>query len=178
MPTTDHPAAIDMAHVALLFGAILSHKPETVLELGIGTGYATWAIIGALKQNGAGRLVCVDNWIDSLGKEPPLVAEIRKAGAEVIVDTEEHYVRNCASDRFDFLLSDADHFHTGSWVGETLRIVRDGGFIFFHDTNNPQYPSVQSVVAQVAHLPHYHFKRSSRPEERCERGWLWVVNRK
>ncbi|MGA3066020.1 MAG: class I SAM-dependent methyltransferase [Tepidisphaeraceae bacterium] len=178
IPSTDHPGAIDAAHVTLLLGAIMSLKPERVLELGVGSGYATWAIIGALQHNGRGKLVCVDNWFDTEGKEPPFAADIRGAGAEIIVDSEEHFVRNCPTDSFDLLLSDADHFHSGSWLGEHLRIVRDGGFLFFHDTNNPQFPSVQSVVAQISRLPHYHFTKSSRPDERCQRGWLWVVNRK
>jgi hypothetical protein len=27
-------------------------------------------------------------------------------------------------------------------------------------------------------LPHFHFTESSRPDERCERGWLFVINKK
>ena len=103
---------------------------------------------------------------------------IRGAGAEIVVSDEETFVRACPADTFDVLVSDADHRRSGTWLAEHLRIVRDGGFLFFHDTNNPQWPTLIDLQERVKHLSHYHFVQKSRGDERCERGWLWVVNRK
>jgi predicted O-methyltransferase YrrM len=174
----NHPGAIDLNHNLLLMGAVMSKKPETVLELGIGTGLASWSILTALKYNERGRLVCVDNWHDSGGIEPGHVAPIRQAGAEIVVSDEESFVKSCPSDSFDLLVSDADHTRSGLWLEEHLRIVKDNGFLFFHDTNNPAWPTLHSIPGRVSHLPHHHFTENSRADERCQRGWLWVINRK
>ena len=50
----NHPAAIDLCHNVLLLGAVMSKKPEAVLELGIGTGLVSWTILTAMKYNDAG----------------------------------------------------------------------------------------------------------------------------
>jgi hypothetical protein len=82
---------------------------------------------------------------------------------------------------YDFLISDADHIRSGTWLDQHLRIVEAGGFLFFHDTNQPRtFPSLASIEGQVRErgLPYFHFKESSRPDERCQRGWLFVINQK
>ncbi len=171
------PASLDLAHTVFLAGCVLSKKPERVLELGIGPGYCSWALVRALAYNRKGRLTCVDSWCDWHGREPEHIAALRRAGVEVVVRTEEEFVRSCPAECFDVLVSDADHGRSEQWLDEQLRIVKPGGFLFFHDTNNPEFPNLAVIVARVARLPHYHFTESSRPDEACARGFLFVIKR-
>ena len=173
--------AIDAAHNLFLVGAVASRKPENVLELGIGSGLVTNSLLHALRFNRKGRLTSVDNWCDWNGVEPGFVAPLREAGVNVVVAGEEEFVRSAPTDAYDFLVSDADHFRSAGWLDQHLRIVRHDGFLFFHDTNQPRvFPGLATIVGQIEHrcLPHFHFKESSRPDERCQRGWLYVINKK
>ena len=98
-----------------------------------------------------------------------------------VTASEEAFVRSCPADAYDFLVSDADHFRSGGWLDQHLRIVQHDGFLFFHDTNQPQqFPSLGAIEPQVKErgLPYFHFKESSRGDERCQRGWLFVINQK
>lgn len=174
--------ALDRCHNLFLFSAILSKKPENILELGIGTGYVTQSLIHALRYNKKGKLTCVDNWFNRGGQEPDGIDKVRAAGAEVIAPvTEEEFVRNCPSDMYDFLISDADAFLSGLWVDEYLRITKQNGFMFFHNTNLREiYPNLQLIEKRVKELGllSYHFTENSRPDERCNRGWLFAINNK
>lgn len=171
---SSHPFSIDTAHAVLLAGVIMSHKPSRVLEIGIGPGCATEAILAALDWNGCGELVAVDNFIDTGGSEPPLVGELKKRGVTVVVSSEAAFCKSCESQYCDVLVSDADHQHAQDFVTDHLRMVRPGGWLFYHDTANPSYPNLAGIVKSVAHLRHTHFARSSRPDENCGRGWLMV----
>ena len=174
--------ALDRCHNLFLFSAILSKKPENILELGIGSGYVTQSLIHALRYNKKGKLTCVDNWFNRGGQEPDGIDNVRAAGAEVIAPvTEEEFVRNCPSDMYDFLISDADAFLSGLWVDEHLRITKQNGFMFFHNTNLREiYPNLQLIEKRVKELGllSYHFTENSRPDERCNRGWLFAINNK
>ncbi len=172
--------AIDEAHSILLSGFLVSAKPHNVLELGIGTAYSTNVIISSLAYNKRGKLTCVDNWFDHGGKAPDWIdVLVSKGGVTVITSEEEAFVRSCPSDEYDFLLSDADHY--GTWFDEHCRIVKDGGIMFFHDTNESAiYPSLYLIEGQAREkgMAHIHFKENSRVQERCNRGFLMVVNKK
>jgi predicted O-methyltransferase YrrM len=178
----ENPVAIDVAHNLFLIGALVARKPERVLELGIGSAYVTRSLLAGLRYNRRGTLTAVDNFLDWKGVEPPYVADLRAAGAEVIAPmTEKEFVFAAPTDAYDFLVSDADHSRSGTWVDEHLRIVRDDGFMFFHDTNHEtKYKSLRLIEKRIRELglPYYHFTRNSRPDERCDRGWLFAINRK
>lgn len=174
--------AIDRSHNLFIMGALLSQKPDDVLELGIGTGYLTVSLVHGLRYNGKGKLTCVDNWGDARGGDMADVAEnLRMAGVNVMAPMEERtFLVNSPDNAYDFLISDADHVNSGTWVDEHLRVVRPGGFLFFHDTNNlADYPNMALITQRVRDLGlhHYHFTKSSRPDEQCERGLLFVVKR-
>ena len=173
--------AIDLAHNVFLIGAVLARKPDRVLELGVGSGYVTNSLLCALRFNRKGKLTSVDNWFDWNGVEPKFVAPLRAAGVNVVVSGEEEFVRAAPDGAYDLLVSDADHFKSGGWLDQHLRIVQHDGFLFFHDTNQPRmFPGLATIEGQIQErgLPHFHFKESSRPEERCQRGWLFVINKK
>jgi predicted O-methyltransferase YrrM len=173
----DDPVAVDQAHVALLFGVACSLKPKRVLELGIGAGYTTEAILQALEYNESGRLTCVDNWIDWNGQEPSIANRLREKGVEIVLSDEETYLLKCESQVYDLLVSDADHRNSHRWVDQHLRVVRDGGFLFFHDTSNSEFTNLAEIVKYVQEkgLWYYEFKESTRSTERCHRGWLMVL---
>lgn len=175
----NHFVAMDLCHTFFIFGSALAKKPQKCLELGVGTGSVTLALINALAYNGRGSLTCVDNWADWLGVRPPFAANLEKVpGVRVVDSSERDFVYNCPSGEYDFLVSDADH--EGDWFGEHLRIARDGGFLFFHDTNNPDCPAMKKVLEGVRErgLVHYHFVEGTRPDERCGRGLLFVAKTK
>ena len=174
-PPPPHPFSVDLAHCAFVSGCVLSKKPDRVLELGIGPGYLSRALLDALAYNRKGALTCVDGFFDTHGIEPAHVEPLRRAGAEVVVSTEEAFVKACPSESFDMLVSDADHGRSQEWLDDHLRIVKPGGFLFFHDTNNAMFPNLGAIVEQVARLPHHHFTANSRPDESCERGLLFVM---
>jgi hypothetical protein len=136
----------------------------------------------ALRYNGAGTLTAVDNWADHGGTEPPMAAEFRAAGVNIVAPvSEERFVRSAADDAYDLLVSDADHRRSGTWIDEHLRIVRHDGFMFFHDTNHPDSYKLLGLVEKRIRqlgLPYFHFTESSRPDERCEWGWLFAINKK
>src|SRR5688572_13254508 len=108
--------ALDLAHNLFLIGAVLSRKPRNVLELGIGSGYVTNSLIHALRFNRQGHLTSVDNWFDWRGAEPAGVANLRAAGVTVVQSGEEEFVRAAPADAYDLLVSDADHFRSGTWL--------------------------------------------------------------
>ena len=175
----DQWMAVDPAHCIFLFGTVLARKPHDVLDLGIGTcGYTSRLILQALKYNQRGRLTCVDNWLGFGGSEQEVARVLRSLGAEVVRQAEEDYVKGCPDDSFDLLVSDADHDRSHLWVKDHMRITRHDGFMFFHDTNNRLFPNLHAIESEIKHLPYFHFKESTRPDEECERGWLFAVNKK
>jgi glycosyltransferase involved in cell wall biosynthesis len=173
--------AVDRCHNLFLIGALLSKKPESVLELGIGTGYITLSVIHALRYNQKGRLTCVDDWSEWGGAEPDGIDAYRSAGAEIVAPvSEREFVINCPSDSYDFLISDADTFLSGLWVDEHVRITNNNGFMFFHNTNRKaEYRNLQLIAERIKELGlfYYHFTESSRADEHCGRDWLFVINR-
>lgn len=174
-PPTEN-VSVDLAHATILAGVVASTKPDLVLELGYGGGYTTNAILQALRWNTRGRLIIVDNWFDWNGIEPPGIAGV--TDAEVVVCDEEQYVRNCESQKFDILVSDADHSHSHKWVEHHFRIVKQGGILFFHDVTNDGFVNLRAIVEFVRDrgYPHFLFNKSSRSDENCHRGWLMVAN--
>ena len=182
--TFDHSSLspIDRCHNLFLIGAVLSKKPENVLELGIGTGYVTASLIHALRYNGKGKLTCVDNWFDWGGKEPAGIERFRSAGVRVVAPvSEEDFVKKCPPDTHDFLISDADPFLSGLWIDEHLRITTDKGFMFFRNTNrSDDLPNLALIEKRFKELGlfYYHFTEQSRSDENCQSGWLFAINDK
>jgi glycosyltransferase involved in cell wall biosynthesis len=182
--TFDHSglSPIDRCHNLFLIGAVLSKKPENVLELGIGTGYVTASLIHALHYNGKGKLTCVDNWFDWSGKEPAGVERFRSAGVRVVAPvSEKDFLKKCPPDTYDFLISDADPFLSGLWIDEHLRIATDKGFMFFRNTNrSDDMPNLALIEKRLKDLGlfYYHFTEQSRSDEHCQSGWLFAINDK
>lgn len=179
----DHsdPVAMDCAHSLFIVGSVLARKPRQILELGVGSGYLTKSLLQALRYNMRGSLTTVDNWHDTGGTEPFLAKELGRAGFRVTCSGEEEFVHRAPTDYYDFLISDADHFNSQKWLNQHLRIVKRDGFLFFHDTNQPEtFPGLATLTGKIRRLglPHFHFTENSRQDERCHRGLLFVINKK
>lgn len=180
-PTIGEVRTLDVPHNLFLIGSLLSRKPRNILEMGMGTGYLTWSIIQAIQYNGVGQLTSVDNWCDWGGAEPLGIDRIKAAGVNVVAPIDEReFLRTCPDNAYDFVISDADHRRSHQWTDEYLRITSHDGFLYFHDTNSPMFRNLYAIVEtiQKLNLPHYHFTQNTRPDERCDRGFLFVINKK
>ncbi len=114
----ENGTAIDLPHAALLAGIIASCKPDTVAEIGIGSGYCTRIILQCLGYNQKGALTCVDNFLDSsMGMCGSLSYEdaCLLVGADRVVrSSDRQFV--LSDQKFDIIVSDADHQHSHEWA--------------------------------------------------------------
>lgn len=167
---------VDLVHNCLIFGAVLSSKPTNALELGIGRGYATRAILYALKYNQIGKLTSVDNWHDWKGEEPGHIDELRDLGVNVVAPIDEgEFVRSQSANSYDFLLSDSSHRHAGEWAEDVFRIMKPDSIMFFHDVKCPS-PKIYVELSKERKLSHFIFSKSSLANESCKDGLLMVIN--
>jgi predicted O-methyltransferase YrrM len=169
---------IDDCHIDLIYGLAVSQKPNSILELGWGSGRSAKAIIKAIKYNGNyPRYTIVDNWMDFNGKIPKEAAEIHEREALIITSEEESFIRGCKFS-YDFILSDADHCWSHLWFEQTFdNVLRSGGIMVCHDImNRDGYPRLYDIVVNCQNrgIRHAIFDKNSRNDERCERGLLVI----
>lgn len=172
--------AIDLAHNVVLLGALLSKKPENILEVGVGSGYATKTLISGIKYNKVGELTCVDNFHDWGGDEQPFAKELREEGITFIESSEERFVTMCDDNTYDFILSDADHRLCGLLINEYLRIAKHNAFIFIHDTKLAGHNNMALIHDRLEELnmPNYTFCKATRRDEDCDVGFTFIINKK
>jgi predicted O-methyltransferase YrrM len=167
---------IDSNHVELIYGLILSAKPKTILEFGLGRAVATDRILTAILYNGIPvRYTVVDNWKDFGGKIPD---EARNYAIRVNLVTEDEgrYIAE-TSERFDFILCDGDHFNSEKYFDYVYdRLLNSPGILIYHDVVGAEFPNLHEIPRKAAalSLSHFIFATSTRPDEHCERGLLVV----
>lgn len=169
---------MDMAHATLIAATVWSMRPARVLELGIGTGYLTKALLLALRSNGGGALISVDNWFDWDGRRPEHITELEELGAQIVESSEEAFVGSYNGELFNVIISDADHYSSDRWFEQTLALMAPGGVAFFHDTQQPSiFPGLATLPQRAVelNLACRHFTASSE-DDRCHRGLLMVLN--
>ena len=170
--------AIDLVHDVLISGVILARKPKRVLELGVGSGFLSGMIIKALDVNGEGSLTCVDNLHDWKGAKPLQIQKLEKHERVTVVLKDEYaFLKECPAGRYDLIISDGDHAHSFFFLKELFNAAQKGAILFFHDTNNSMFPHLRRIekIVKASGLSCYHFKEKSLPEERTDRGLLFVV---
>jgi predicted O-methyltransferase YrrM len=167
---------IDPTHISFIYGCMIARKPYNILELGVGTGLTTQALIKARNFNGRGIITCVDNWSGYGGTPPDYVKELSK---DVIIITaeEEDFVENSQQGVYDFLVFDADHFATEKRIARIFSMAKINAFLFFHDVTS-SFTNLSYIIDWVKDrkYPYYVFNECSRPDEECSRGLLFVMN--
>jgi len=168
---------MDRCHFDLIYGLLVSHKPRSVLELGMGSGAGTNLILAAFDYNNIPNvhLTCVDNWLDWDYQKPKEVKQYEDCGVEVITSTEYDFVTTCDS-TYDFIISDTDHFRAEQWFDKTLSLLNPGGLLIYHDVTNPEIPNLARILQETREqgLIHLLLNKSTRLDEHCERGLLVI----
>jgi predicted O-methyltransferase YrrM len=176
-PAADQIVAVDHAHAALLFALVMAQKPRRLLEIGIGSGKSADAILEALAFNGGGHsYTLVDNWYDFGGAMPEAVRRKYEGRIRLVSADEADFIAGCR-ERFDFIFSDGDHHHAQERFERVYgELLNDGGILAYHDVANPKFPNLGRITEACTRrgIQHRLFARSSRPDERCERGLLVI----
>lgn len=130
-------------YVLTLYEFALEMKCKKVLTLGVQNGQSDRAILLALAKNGFGELVSVDHKNRSTILDESFI-DYKKHWIFIQGDTTKQEtidaVRNTLDEgeKFDLLLIDANHDY--EFVKKDFEnyspMVRSGGVIFFHDTEN------------------------------------------
>jgi predicted O-methyltransferase YrrM len=172
---TNPIVAMDENHIQLIGSLIKCSKPQSVLEIGIGTGLVTKTILESFEYNQIKpNLTCVDNFYDWSGNAPAGF-ETYENVINFISSDERNFIYNCKQ-KYDFIVSDADHHHTNEWVEQTLGILNTNGILIYHDVTNGSFPNLYSIIEYVKrnNINYILFDKSSRIEERCDRGLLVI----
>jgi len=175
-----HGAAVDLNHGILMLGALMSAKPINILEIGIGTAFCSELLLQGIKYNQIGKLTCVDNLHDLNGNLPiDTLNYLKDKQVSIAVQSEKDFVFSRQENEFDFLVSDGDHNHAHEWTDQIFKIMKPDSFMFFHDVMEKGYSLIEyKNQAEKLGKPYYLFNISSRAEEKCERGWLMIINKK
>jgi len=148
------------------------YRPQVVVEVGSYAGGTAVCWATALKENGSGRLVCVDNDTYSQGTYPTVTRrnlertglsasryELRSGDSKVLIPQ----LAGELTGAVDAYLVDADHSYAGALADmqNGLPMVKSGGFMLVHDVDrnfryleqtrehpHPVYEAVMDVVSQ------------------------------
>ncbi len=78
-------------------------------------------------------------------------------------------------------MSDADHPNTHHWFEFVYaNLLNDDGIIVYHDADPINYPNIYGIYEKCVRkrISHHLFAKSSREDERCERGLLVIYKHK
>ena len=177
----DEGVKIDQAHADLLRGLIVSHKPKTILEIGLGGGQATDAILSGLEYNNQPyHYDIVDCWLDWGGVMPSGVTEKYESRCNIITAFEKDYVFG-TDKTYDFIMSDGDHHNAEKWFEHVFdKLLNPGGILIYHDINvfnePDSFPNLVEIYEKCKkyNLSHHLFNANSLEDERCQRGLLII----
>ena len=175
----DEIAKIDQAHADLLRGLIVSSKPKKILELGLGGGKSADSMLEGLAYNQQPfDYTLVDNWQDRGGIIPQIVRDRYEAHMKFVTSGEREFVFSC-TEKYDFIMSDADHFNADQWFEYVYEnLLEDNGILIYHDVNIIEQEFVNLIniydKCQEYGIRHVLFNKNSLPTERCQRGLLVI----
>jgi len=98
--------------------------------------------------------------------------------ASIKTSDEKEFVHS-TGDKFDFIMSDADHNHTNEWFDYVYEnLLLPGGIIIYHDINlfEDSFVNLRQIYARclAKNYRHHLFNQNSLPGERCHRGLLVI----
>lgn len=177
-PAFDKLVAIDECHCGLISALVSSRKPKKLLELGFGSGTSCRDILNALHSNSTPfHFTVVDNWLDFGGVPPEEVKRDIYSQINFISSPEKDFVEN-SNEKFEFILSDADHFRTQEWFKYVYEnMLSSEGILIYHDvTNSKVFPNLLQIYNETIRNNYHHmlFNYNSKEEERCDRGLLVI----
>jgi len=180
----DEGRKIDEAHARLISGLVASHKPDNILELGLGGGRSLDAVLLSTEFNeNSPTVTLVDNWSDWSGVIPAGVLETYDDRVNVVTSNEKEFVFS-TSDKYDLIISDADHYHTNEWFEHVYdNLLNPNGILIYHDINlfeDEWFINLREIyeVCKKRSLNHFLFNKNSRHGERCQRGLLVIFKNK
>lgn len=174
---------IDQCHLDLISGFIKSSKPHKTLELGFGSGKSVKSVLEALRYNEVPfEYTLVENWVDwNYVPQLDKLEFVKGPGVKVVQSDERAFVFS-TTDTYDFILSDADHWNTQNWFEYVFtNLLNKGGILVYHDVSLGPHPNVDLYFKNLDYIYHrakelgikmLHFNKSTRPDEKCERGLL------
>lgn len=176
--------SVDDCHLDLVYGLLRSHKPDTILELGVGSGRTTARMLQALNENGnVKKITLVDNWVDWKGNKPNHIQELDQY-IDIVESDEKDYLFSC-NKTFDFIFSDADHWNTDKWFDFVYdRVLAQNGILIYHDVSLEEhfpkgelrFPNLLNILVACKKrgISHVHLDKCSTAGERCYRGFLVI----
>lgn len=168
-------AAVNREEAEFLFETVRKLKPESCLEVGLGQGVSTAAILLGLEANRDGRLITVDPWPCSF-KDAGLET-VRRSGTEGLHTFYREYLEDIFSEipDVDFAFIDASHLFDLTLAAFAMvdRRLRNQGVIGFHDM---WLPSQQKAVRYILSNRHYEVYPQPRPlpAKRLGLGARWL----
>ena len=137
----DHPR-----YGRFVYALAKHYQPQTILEVGTFTGGTAIGWATALRENGSGQLICIDNDSYSKNTYPEITRrnlastglsdkrfELLNGDSQEILKGLEKRLRN----QVDIYLVDGDHTYEGALadIEYGLPLVRPGGLILVHDVD-------------------------------------------
>lgn len=150
-------ASVSLAEASLLYELVRKTQPTCSLEIGLGQGISTLAILGAIKDNGFGHHHVIDPYEASF--DDAGLAAIERAGLTPYMTfyrTHAEYVIPPLSE-IDVAFVDASHLFDLSLADFVLidKKLRRGGIIGFHDLWMPSYCQLLDyVLSNRAYTPY------------------------
>ena len=170
---------VDKAHAETIKGLIYGQKPSRVLELGLGGGESTEAILEGLKYNDQQyKYTLVDNWVDYNYIIPEGVLDMYSERINVVTSDEKEFIFS-TKETYDFIFSDADHYHTNEWFEYVYdNLLEKDGILVYHDINffEECLLNLREIyyTCEKRNIKFKLFNKNSLADERCHRGLLII----
>jgi len=141
-------ASVSLAEATLLYELVRETQPKCSLEVGLGQGMSTIAILGAIKDNGFGHHHVIDPWEASF--EDAGLAAIERAGLTQYMTFHRTHSELVIPSlpEIGFAFIDASHLFDLTLADFVLidKKLHRGGIIGFHDSWLPSYGQLLDYV--------------------------------